>query len=59
MTEAKLKVDWGNAAFITLSPIAAIVGVIWYLTNHGIHPMEIALFATYYWATGIAITAGP
>ena len=58
LTEAKLKVDWGNAAFITLSPIAAIVGVIWYLTRHGIHPMEIAVFGVYYWATGIAITAG-
>jgi stearoyl-CoA desaturase (delta-9 desaturase) len=52
------KLDWGNIAFLTLSPPLALAGTIAYSVTHAIHPLEIALFFIFYFLTGISITGG-
>ncbi len=52
------EVNWSNVAFLTLSPIAAIVGVTLYVLDRGLHPGDLVCFASMLWLSGLAITAG-
>src|SRR6266853_497490 len=52
------KLHWPNVLFLTLSPLAALVGAITYTRLYGIHPLEIVLFVILFFATGLSITAG-
>lgn len=52
------ELDWGNILFLTLSPVAALVGGILYTRAYGITWMEIALFVGMFFATGLSITGG-
>jgi len=50
--------DWGNIAFLTLSPLIGIVGTGIYIYFNGLHWFEISLFILFYLMTGLSITAG-
>ena len=54
----KWKLDPLNASFLIGTPILALVGMIWYLMNHGIGWQEPLIFIGMYLATGLSITAG-
>lgn len=43
---------------MTLSPLAAALGALYYIPRHGVHPAEMAAFGVLYIATGISITGG-
>lgn len=58
MRSADRTLDWGNILFLTLSPIAAVVGTTYYAANYGVKAWEIALFVVGFFATGISITGG-
>jgi len=58
MSDTKKPMYLPNVLFLTLSPLAALVGSIWYTRLYGIHPVEIALFIVMFFATGLSITAG-
>ena len=49
---------WGNLAFLTLTPLAAVIAVPWYATTHGVTWVEIAACAVMWLVTGVSITAG-
>src|SRR6185295_17370224 len=50
--------DWVNIAFLTLSPVVAFLGTAWYMSRHGFHLMDAALFFGMYLLTGMGITGG-
>src|SRR5436190_9584971 len=50
--------DWGNILFLTLSPLIALVGGIWYTHQNGVTALELSLFVAGFFATGISITGG-
>ena len=50
--------SWGNILFLTVSPLVALVGGVYYTRHYGIHPVEIALFVLLFFATGLSITGG-
>lgn len=52
------KIVWHNAAFLVLTPIAAVVLVTWYGLTVGIHWSEPAACLGLWVATGLAVTAG-
>jgi len=52
------ELNWANILFLTLSPVAALVGGILYTRAYGITWMEIALFVVMFFATGLSITGG-
>ena len=52
------KIDILNASFLCLTPILAIVGIIWYSINYGISWAEISILFFMYLASGLSITAG-
>jgi len=54
----KREFDWGNITFLALSPLIGILGTGIYVYFNGIHWLEIALFLTFYFMTGLSITAG-
>jgi stearoyl-CoA desaturase (Delta-9 desaturase) len=54
----KYPLHWPNVLFLTLSPLAAIAGAIYYIPRFGIHTTEIVLFTLMSIATGLSITAG-
>lgn len=54
----KWKLDPLNASFLIGTPILALVGMVWYLMNHGIGWQEPLIFIGMYLATGLSITAG-
>jgi stearoyl-CoA desaturase (delta-9 desaturase) len=56
--EHKREPDWVNIAFLTLTPLVAVVGLAWYVTHIGFFWADVALFVAMYMATGISITAG-
>src|SRR6185437_13858820 len=58
MKKAGRSIDWVNVLFLTLSPLLAVVGGVWYTQRFGIHFGEIALFVAMFFATGLSITAG-
>jgi stearoyl-CoA desaturase (Delta-9 desaturase) len=51
-------ISWANVAFLTLSPLAALVGGIFYTRLYGIELYEIVLFVVMFFATGVSITGG-
>lgn len=58
MKITKRPLDWGNILFLTLSPLTALVGGIYYVGHFGIHPVEAVLFVVMFFATGLSITGG-
>jgi stearoyl-CoA desaturase (delta-9 desaturase) len=52
------QLDWANILFLTLSPIAALVGGILYTQKYGVTWQELTLFTVMYFATGMSITGG-
>jgi stearoyl-CoA desaturase (delta-9 desaturase) len=52
------RIVWGNVAFLTLLPLAAVIAVPWYIATHGITWVEIAACAAMWLVTGLSITAG-
>ncbi len=56
--EERLPFNWPSFLFVTLSPIIAIVAGVWYISEFGVHPWEIALFFGFYLLSGLGITAG-
>jgi stearoyl-CoA desaturase (delta-9 desaturase) len=47
-----------NTLSLTLSPLAAILGALYYIPRYGIRPVEIIAFVLMFLATGLSITAG-
>ena len=47
-----------NVLFLTLSPLAALAGALYYIPRYGIRPVEIVDFVLMFLATGLSITAG-
>jgi len=59
MNKAQKQYHWGNIAFLTLSPIVAVGGTLWYELHFGFHWMDIAVFLLFYILTaGMGISAG-
>lgn len=59
MDTLKPKRDWMNILFLTLSPIAAVVGTIWYTRLHGFQLPDLGIFFLFYALTGgVGICAG-
>ncbi len=54
----KRKIDWLTGIFLVLTHTIGFVGTSVYVYYHGIHPLEVVLFAVLYIATGLGITAG-
>ena len=52
------RLDIVNAAFMTIIPILAAVGIVWYTMKHGISSVELGIFGFMYVACGLSITAG-
>jgi len=52
------RLDIVNAAFMTIIPILAAVGTVWYTMKHGISSVELGIFGFMYVACGLSITAG-
>lgn len=58
MNYSEKKVNWPNTIFIASTTLVALIGVPWYLMNHGMDVMMIGLTLFYYAATGLSITLG-
>lgn len=56
--DPKPQYSWSNILFLTLSPVAALVGVVWYSLYYGVHASDIGIFFLFYVLTGMGITAG-
>ena len=52
------RLDWANVIFLTLSPLAAIIGAVLYVHFRGFGLWELGTLATMYFLTGMSITAG-
>src|SRR6266849_1901155 len=46
-----------NVLFLTLSPLAAMVGAAYYIPHFGVRPIEVVAFIAMFLATGLSITA--
>jgi len=51
-------IDWTNALFLSLSPIASIILVILFFKNNDHYAPQIILGVVFYFLTGMSITAG-
>ena len=50
--------DYGNIAFLSLTPLVAVLGTSWYVWRHGVTWLELANFLVMYFLTGMAVTGG-
>jgi stearoyl-CoA desaturase (delta-9 desaturase) len=50
--------SWLNASVLFLSPVAATVGLIYYIANYGVAWSDVLIFISMYLITGLSITAG-
>src|ERR1019366_5267844 len=50
--------NWRNILVLSLSPIAAILTIAYYIREQGLHPGDVACLAAMTTLTGLAITAG-
>jgi stearoyl-CoA desaturase (delta-9 desaturase) len=57
-TAATSKLNWRNIAFLAISPVAAVVGIAFYMRAYGFHPADLFCFGAMMVLTGLAITAG-
>ncbi len=57
-TRKTKKLNWGNASFLTLLPLAAFLSVSFYIYHQGIIWQDIALFVVLYTMAGLGVTAG-
>ena len=37
-------IDWGNIAFLAMTPLVAVLGTSWYAYHHGVTWLELANF---------------
>src|SRR5579871_3302495 len=58
MNMKKHPLHWPNVLSLTLSPLAANIGAVYYIPRFGIHPLEVVSFVILFFATGLSITAG-
>ena len=58
MFKPKYPLHVPNVLFLTLSPLAAIVGAAYYIPRYGVRSIEIVAFIAMFFATGLSITAG-
>ncbi|MBI5631695.1 MAG: fatty acid desaturase [Elusimicrobia bacterium] len=58
MLKTKQPLNYGNIAFLTLTPLVALLGTSWYVCHHGITKLELANFFVMYLLTGVAVTGG-
>lgn len=59
MNDAKPQRDWANILFLTLSPLVAIGGTLWYELHFGFHWSDLLIFFIFYVLTGgMGISAG-
>ncbi|MBI5597173.1 MAG: fatty acid desaturase [Elusimicrobia bacterium] len=52
------QINWVNALFLTLTPIAALILPIVYISRYGLHWLDFVVFFIMYILTGMGITAG-
>ena len=57
-TARRRPIVWGNVAFLTLMPLAAVIAVPWYIVTHGVTWVEVTACAAMWLLTGLSITAG-
>ncbi|MDE2492252.1 MAG: fatty acid desaturase [Elusimicrobia bacterium] len=50
--------DWVNAAFMTATPLIAVLGTVWYAWNYGVNRLDVANFGLMFVLTSIAVTGG-
>lgn len=55
---AQRPIDWVNAAFLSVTPLVAVLGTAWYVRNYGITWLEIANVAVMFVLTSLSVTAG-
>jgi stearoyl-CoA desaturase (Delta-9 desaturase) len=58
LTEKKMKIDWVNTLFLTLSPIAAVILCWSFFKGHGMDYGQLGMAVFFYFLTGLSITAG-
>lgn len=58
MVQPKYPLHIPNVLFLTLSPLAAIVGAAYYIPRYGVTTAEIVGFVAMFFATGLSITGG-
>jgi len=52
------RIHWLNASFLFITPIFALIAVIWHSKNYGVGLSELAIFVFWYLACGMSITVG-
>ena len=58
-TESKRPdIMWGNVAFLFITPILAVIGLIWWFTSVEFYWAPIIAYVALHFATGLGITAG-
>jgi len=50
--------DWVNIAFLSVTPLIAVIGTALYVHFYGLNKLDVAIFFAMYFATGMAITGG-
>lgn len=55
---SKVKIDWVNSLFLTLTPILALLAIYINIKSEHFHFADIILFFFFYFAMGLSITAG-
>ncbi len=56
--QPKAEIIWGNLVFLTITPLIAIAGLIWWFTSATFSWTPIIAYVILHLATGIGITAG-
>lgn len=49
---------WLNVLYIAVVPLVVVPASLWYMADHGITWLELAVATAMWWATGLSITAG-
>jgi len=52
------RIDWVSTLFLTLTPVAAVIGTIYYFKTEEFNYWLIPVFLFFYFATGMSITGG-
>ncbi|MBI4371724.1 MAG: fatty acid desaturase [Elusimicrobia bacterium] len=55
---ARRPIDWVNAVFLVVTPLAAFVGTFFYAWNHGVTWLEVANFIVMFALTSVSVTGG-
>ncbi len=57
-TTGPKRINRGKVAFLLGAPLATASALIFYIAHYGVAPIDVILFFGFYFATGLAITAG-